>query len=123
MTSAKKDKSRPKKEKPTKPDSDSDSDSDSDAKSDVEEVVENPKAREKREKGKRALMGLLRKVTSWIVLALVLSQAPFLSRPRQAGVNRAKVTPLQLALVWLEHAPLSVNDLPKPSCHVACCLQ
>ena len=50
-----------------------------------------------------------------VPLALVLSQQPFMMKPRTPGVNRAKIVPLQLAVAgaihWAETSPSDRGDM------------
>ena len=107
MVSNKKDKTRPKKDR-SKPDDDDDFD-DSDSGKEGEEPVESDYAKRKREKGKAAFFGMCRSLLALVPLALVLSQQPFMMKPRTPGVNRAKIVPLQLAVAgaihWAETSP------------------
>lgn len=115
MPTAKKDKSRPKREpKPARTD-DSDDDDDDDTNIDEpEEEVENPIARKKREKSRAAFMKLCRQLLSLVPLAMVLLQQPFLVKPRAPGVNRAKVVPLTLAVsgavLWAKDSPTTLRN-------------
>ena len=107
MVSNKKDKTRPKKDR-SQPDDDDFDDSDS-GKEEEEEPVESDYAKRKREKGKAAFFGMCRSLLALVPLALVLSQQPFMMKPRTPGVNRAKIVPLQLAVAgaihWAETSP------------------
>lgn len=94
MVSNKKAKDRPKKERKA----DSDDDWDDDDFKEEEEEVESVHAKRKREKGRKAFAGLVRQLLSFGTLAMVLAQQPFMEKPRQPGVNRVKLVPLQLAI-------------------------
>jgi len=94
-------KSKEKKPKKVK-DEDSDDYSDDDDKEEVEET-EGVHARNKRLKGRKAFAGLARQVLSLVPLAMVLAQQPFMEKPRQPGVNRVKLIPLQLAITGAVH--------------------
>ena len=52
---------------------------------------------------------MCRSLLALVQLALVLSQQPFMMKPRTPGVNRAKIVPLQLAVAgaihWAERPP------------------
>eukprot|EP00965_Chrysotila_dentata_P118642 3922391-Pleurochrysis_carterae.AAC.2 len=67
-------------------------DSDSDeAEVEEEEPVESDAARRKREQGRAAFLRLLRMLLALVPLVMVLSQQPFVIKPRAPGVNRGKV--------------------------------
>lgn len=106
MPPAKKDKTRPKKPKPSKPDDSSEDDDDDD---EEEEEVESAAAKRKKEKGRKAFFALMRKVLALFPLGLVLMQQPFMLKPRAPGVNRGKLVPLQLAVTgavyWAKRSP------------------
>lgn len=79
-----------------------------------EEEVENKFVKRKREKGRKAFAGLARKALSLIPLAMVLGQQPFMEKPRQPGVNRVKLIPLQLAIAgavqWTKESPMAMRN-------------
>jgi len=111
MPVAKKVKDKEKKPKAKNIEEDSD---DEDSGKEEEEEVESEHARRKREKGRTAFMRLLRQLFSLIPLAMVLSQQPFMVKPRAPGVNRGKVVPLQLAvcgvLHWAKSSPTTLRN-------------
>jgi len=68
-----------------------------------EEIVESAAVKAKKARGRSAFMKLLRRMLSFIPLALMLSKQPFVTRPRQTGVNAAKIKPLELAICGAVH--------------------
>lgn len=106
-----KDKDKPKKSKAKDDESDSDSD---EVDEEEEEEVEGEHARRKREKGRAAFMKLMRQVLALIPFVMLLSQQPFMVKPRAPGVNRGKVVPLQLAicgtLLWAKESPTLLRN-------------
>lgn len=90
-----------------------DSDSDSEPEPEEEEEVESARSKAKKAKGKAAFMGLARKVVALVPLAIVLSQSPFMLKPRMPGVNRGKMVPLQLAAAgavhWAAESPMALR--------------
>lgn len=103
MPTAKKDKDKPKKEKKKpEPESDDDDDDDNDGEEEEEEV-ESAAVKAKRQRGRSSFLKLIRKVLSFVPLALVLSKQPFTVRPRGNGVNAAKLRPLELAISGAVH--------------------
>jgi len=107
---------RPKKEKAPAPPSD---DSDDDGpEEEEEEEVESEHVRRKRERGRLAFLKLLRRGAALIPLAIVLSRQEFMKRPRGAGVNAAKVKPLDFALTGAVHfAAGSPTFMRNPKLH------
>ena len=69
--------SKPKKERP---DDDDDDDSDISSEESEEEEVESEHSQRRRAEGRRAFMRLLRRIFSFVPLALTLAQQPFLER-------------------------------------------
>lgn len=116
MPVAKKDKTRPKKEKkPAQDDS-----SEDDVEDDEEELeVESAAMKKKKEKGRKAFMRLMRKILVLVPLGVVLTQQPFMQKPREPGVNRGKIVPLQLAVSGAVHwAKASPTVLRNPKIEV-----
>jgi len=105
-------KSKEKKPKKAK-DEDSDDYSDDDEKEEEEET-EGVHAKNKRLKGRKAFASLARQILSLVPLAMVLAQQPFMEKPRQPGVNRVKLIPLQLAITgavhWSSTSPTAVRN-------------
>jgi len=68
----------------------------------------------KLEKQRAAFFSLMRQVLGLISLSLVLSQQPFLIRPRQLGENALKITPLKLAVCgginWAADSPMVMKN-------------
>jgi len=110
MGAAKKERKREKEKK--EPDSDDDDDNDDEV--EQEEEVESVHAKKKKEKSRKAFMGLCRQLLTFIPLAMVLSQQPLMMKPRQPGVNRAKLVPLQLAvhgvMEWAKSSPTTMRN-------------
>jgi len=113
MVAAKKDKTRPKREAPKPKDDESDDDDDDDDESEEEEV-ESVHAKRKREKGRAAFMLLLRRLFAIVAFCLLLSKQPFMVKPREAGVNKLKVVPLDLAICgfmhWAKDSPMMLKN-------------
>lgn len=111
MANPKKVANKPKKEKAPAKDEDFSSDDESD---EEEEEVEPAALRKKRERGRKAFFSLLRNLVALIPLGLMLSQQPFMMKPRQPGVNRVKVVPLQLAVCgsiqWASTSPMMLKN-------------
>lgn len=113
MGAAKKERSAGKREKEVKK-ADSDESDDDDDREEPEEQVESVHAKKKKEKSRRAFFKLCRQVLAFIPLAMVLSQQPLMIKPRQAGVNRAKIVPLQLTVAglmdWAKKSPTTLRN-------------
>ena len=92
----------------------SDESDDDDDREEPEEQVESVHAKKKKEKSRRAFFKLCRQVLAFIPLAMVLSQQPLMIKPRQAGVNRAKIVPLQLTVAglmdWAKKSPTTLRN-------------
>ena len=71
-------------------------------------------AKKKREKGRKAFAKMVRWLLSFIPLTMVLAQQPFMEKPRQPGVNRVKLIPLQLAITggvhWAQTSPTTMRN-------------
>jgi len=106
-------KSREKKPKKDSKHDDDDFDDDDDEEEEEEEV-ESEFAKRKREKGRKAFAKFVRWLLSFIPLAMVLAQQPFMEKPRQPGVNRVKLIPLQLAITgsvhWAQTSPTVMRN-------------
>lgn len=82
----------------------------------AEEEVESEATKKKKAKSRKAFYGLLRWLLAFVPLAMVISQQPMMIRPREAGVNRRKVVPLQLAVTGAIHwAATSPTTLRNPA--------
>jgi hypothetical protein len=79
-----------------------------------EEEVESMHTKKKREKGRKAFAKMVRWLLSFIPLTMVLAQQPFMEKPRQPGVNRVKLIPLQLAITggvhWAQTSPTTMRN-------------
>jgi len=110
MGQAKKDR---KKEK-TKPDPVDDDDDDDDDDDEEEEEVESAVIKRKKEKSRKAFMGMCRQLLALIPLVMVLSMQPLMFKERQSGVNAAKLVPLQLAvsgaIKWAKTSPTTLRN-------------
>jgi len=110
-TSKKSKEKKPKKVKYDDDDDYSDSDDDDDKE---EEETEGVHAKNKRLKGRKAFASLARQLLSLVPLAMVLAQQPFMEKPRQPGINRVKLIPLQLAITggvhWSATSPTAVRN-------------
>ena len=93
---------KPKREKDRRPADDSDDDDDDDDEEEEEEV-ESVYTRRKRERGRASFLKLIRRMVSWLPLAMMLSKQPFVVRQRQPGVNGIKLRPLDLAVSGAIH--------------------
>lgn len=107
-------KSKEKKPKKERKDDDDDDWDDDEPDKEEEEEVEGKFAKRKREKGRKAFAGLARSLMSLIPFAMILSQQPFMEKPRQPGVNRVKLIPLQLAIAgavqWTKESPTALRN-------------
>ena len=96
------------------PVTDSDDDDDDDDEVEEEEEVESVHAKRKKEKSRKAFMSLCRQLLAFIPLGMILSQQPLMMKPRQPGVNRAKLVPLQLAVSgvmdWAKSSPTTIRN-------------
>jgi len=113
MPTAKKSKEKKPKKDRSGADDDDDWDDDDDEKEEEEEV-ESVHVKYKREKGRKAFAGCLRWLLSFVPLAMVLMQQPFMEKPRAPGVNRVKLVPLQLAIsgavAWADKSPSAMRN-------------
>ena len=101
MVTAKKDKSRPKRERKKPADWSDDDEPWSDESE--EEVVESVHARRKKEKSRVAFMKLVRFLLSFLPLAMVLSQQPFMMKPRVPG--HRPCPPMRESVRWTAAQP------------------
>lgn len=95
-------------------DEESSSDDDEVEEEEEEEPVESARVLAKKARGRAAFLTLLRRMLSMIPLMLMLSKQPFVVRPRQMGVNAAKVKPLELAICglvnWAAESPTVMRN-------------
>jgi hypothetical protein len=109
--SSKKDKSQKREKEKPEPTSDDES---SDGDEEEEEEVESIHVKRKRERGRASFFRLLRTIGSFMVLGMVISKQPFMVRPRQSGVNAAKVRPLEIAIAgavhWAADSPMVMRN-------------
>ena len=93
---------------------DSSSDEEPVSEEEEEEPVESARVLAKKARGRAAFLKLLRRGLSMIPLMLLLSKQPFVVRPRQTGVNAAKVKPLELAICgivhWAAESPMTMKN-------------
>ena len=93
---------------------DSDSDFSEPEEEEEEEQVESARSLAKKARGRAAFLTLLRRGLSMIPLMLMLSKQPFVVRPRQNGVNAAKIKPLELAICgavhWAATSPTTMRN-------------
>ena len=82
--------------------------------SEGEEELESVHSIQKKNRQRKAFMKLARRVVAVLIAAMILSNEAFMARPREPGVNRAKLVPLQLAISGAVHwgciSPMSVRN-------------
>jgi len=104
-----------KSEKPKREKEEVESDDDDDEEEEEEEEpVESEAKRRKRERGRRSFLMLVRRLLALVALAMVFSKQPFMMRPRQPGVNRFQMKPLEVGIAgavhWAATSPMVLKN-------------